>query len=145
MASRCDVPQGVGNALRYAFENLNAGKRLISLDLKTDEGRETLLALADKADVLFDNFSPGTLDGLGLGPAALRARNPRLVYGQGTGYGTSGPARDNVAMDLTVQLSPLHDSHMRLHPSLGSSLVLSSSNVSAAAAALRSRCRRIWE
>ena len=105
MASRCDVPQGAGNALRYAFENLNAGKRLISLDLKTDEGRETLLALADKADVLFDNFSPGTLDGLGLGPAALRARNPRLVYGQGTGYGTSGPARDNVAMDLTVQLS----------------------------------------
>ena len=54
-------------------------------------------------DVLFDNFSPGTLDGLGLGPAVLRARNPRLVYGQGTGYGTSGLARDNVAMDLTVQ------------------------------------------
>jgi hypothetical protein len=79
--------------LRYAFENLNAGKRLISLDLKTEEGKETLLALVEKADVLFDNFSPGTLEGLGLGPAVLHAHNPRLVYGQATGYGTvSHPA-----------------------------------------------------
>jgi len=54
-------------ALRFPFENLNAGKRLISLDLKSDEDKEILLALVEQADVLFDNFSPGTLDGLGCG------------------------------------------------------------------------------
>ena len=74
--------------LRYAFENLNAGKRLIALDLKSAVGRDSLLALVEKADVLFDNFSPGTLDRLGLGPKVLHQRNPRLVYGQATGYGT---------------------------------------------------------
>jgi CoA:oxalate CoA-transferase len=53
--------------------------------------------------VLVENFSPGTLDGLGVGFDVLKEVNPRLVYATGTGYGISGPDRDNLAMDFTIQ------------------------------------------
>jgi crotonobetainyl-CoA:carnitine CoA-transferase CaiB-like acyl-CoA transferase len=56
-----------------------------------------------RADVLLENFAPGTMDRLGVGYEALREVNPRLVYAQGSGYGLSGPNRDKPAMDLTVQ------------------------------------------
>lgn len=82
---------------------LNTGKRAITLDLRAERGRELLLALAREADVLIENFSPGTMDGLGVGPDVLLAANPRLVYGAGTGFGVDGPARDQLAMDVTVQ------------------------------------------
>lgn len=89
------------SVLPYAM--LNAGKRSVRLDLKTAEGREILARLADGADVLVENFAPGVMERLGLGPAALQARNPRLVYATSSGYGTDGPYRDYPAMDLTVQ------------------------------------------
>ncbi len=70
---------------------LGRGKRTIVLDLKTDEGRETMLALLDGADVLVENFRPGTLERLGLGPDVLLARNPDLVVTRVTGFGQDGP------------------------------------------------------
>ncbi|MEY2568532.1 MAG: hypothetical protein QOE35_3061 [Actinomycetota bacterium] len=66
-------------------------KRTISLDLKSDEGRDTMLALCDTADVVVENFRPGTLERLGLGPDVLLARNPRLVITRVTGFGQDGP------------------------------------------------------
>jgi len=90
-----------GNAVPFAM--LNANKRNISLNLKSPEGVTVLKELAAKADVLIENYAPGVLDRLGAGYSVLSAINPRLVYGSATGYGLSGPDRDNLAMDLTVQ------------------------------------------
>lgn len=90
-----------GAALPFAL--LNGCKRTIVLNLKTDEGKDLLRDLVRTGDVLVENFAPGVLDRLGVGAAALQAINPRLIYAQGSGYGTSGPYRDYPAMDLTVQ------------------------------------------
>jgi crotonobetainyl-CoA:carnitine CoA-transferase CaiB-like acyl-CoA transferase len=82
---------------------LNSNKRGLSLDLKNPEGREIFLRLVDRADVVIENFSPGAMDRLGLGHAALLQRNPRVIYAAGSGYGQTGPDKDRLAMDLTVQ------------------------------------------
>ena len=82
---------------------LNSNKYAVTLDLKNPRGRDVLLAMVDRADVVLENFAPGALDRLGIGADALRTRNPRLVYGSGTGYGLSGPNRDLLGMDLTIQ------------------------------------------
>ena len=66
-------------------------KRCATLDLKSDEGRDTLLALAEDAHVLVENFRPGVLERLGLGPDVLLARNPRLVVCRVTAFGQDGP------------------------------------------------------
>ena len=87
------------------FRGLNRGKQGISIDLKQPEGIELCLRLIEKMDVLLENFRPGTMDRLGLGYAASRARNPRLVYCSISGYGQDGPSRDEAAMDLIVQSS----------------------------------------
>lgn len=88
---------------KLPFAMLNAGKRSLRLDLKTDAGRDIVLRLAEQADVLVENFAPGVLTRLGLGPEVVRARNPRIVYASSTGYGDTGPYRDYLAMDLSVQ------------------------------------------
>jgi crotonobetainyl-CoA:carnitine CoA-transferase CaiB-like acyl-CoA transferase len=67
------------------------GKRTVVLDLKSDEGRDVLLALVESAHVLVENFRPGTLERLGLGPDVLHARNPDLVITRVTGFGQDGP------------------------------------------------------
>jgi CoA:oxalate CoA-transferase len=90
-----------GAALPFAM--LNTNKRPVTLNLKTERGRDLLLRMVDKADVLVENFAPGTMERLGLGWDVLHARNPRLIYGASSGYGRSGPNRDYPAMDLTVQ------------------------------------------
>lgn len=82
---------------------LNANKRAITLNLKSPRGRELLLDMAKRADVLLENFSPGTMDGLGVGYDVLKEANPRLVYATGTGFGITGPDRGNLAMDFTIQ------------------------------------------
>lgn len=82
---------------------LNSNKLGLSLDLKNPQGQEVFLRLVDRADVLIENFSPGAMDRLGLGYEVLRQRNPRLIYACGSGYGQTGPDRDRLAMDLTVQ------------------------------------------
>jgi CoA:oxalate CoA-transferase len=85
------------------FAMLNSNKRGITLDLRTDRGKELLIGLAEKADVFVENFRPGVTDRLGVGPETLHAHNPRLIYASGSGFGRTGPYRDYAAMDLTVQ------------------------------------------
>jgi crotonobetainyl-CoA:carnitine CoA-transferase CaiB-like acyl-CoA transferase len=82
---------------------LNQNKRAVTLNLKHPRGRELLFAMVRRADVLLENFSPGTMDDLGVGWSVLKEINPRLIYATGTGFGISGPDRDNLAMDLTIQ------------------------------------------
>ena len=95
------IAQGGETTLPMAM--LNANKRAVTLNLKTDRGKELLKQMVAKADVLLENFSPGAMDGLGVGYKVLQPVNPRLIYATGTGFGISGPDRDNLAMDFTIQ------------------------------------------
>jgi crotonobetainyl-CoA:carnitine CoA-transferase CaiB-like acyl-CoA transferase len=87
----------------HEFLMLNSNKRSVVLDLKTDAGRQALLDLAATADVLIENFAPGTMERLQLGPERLLEHNPRLVVASGKGYGSTGPYAHMSAMDITVQ------------------------------------------
>jgi crotonobetainyl-CoA:carnitine CoA-transferase CaiB-like acyl-CoA transferase len=95
------APPGRNSTLPFAM--LNANKRGITLNLKSARGRELLLEMVRRADVLLENFAPGAMDALGVGWSVLHEVNPRLIYATGTGYGISGADKDNLAMDLTVQ------------------------------------------
>ena len=79
---------GTRSALYLA---LNRGKRSIRLDLKSEDGRDAFLRLAQSADVVLESFRPGVLDRLGCGYETLRSRNPGIVYCAITGYGQTGP------------------------------------------------------
>src|SRR5216683_3745295 len=92
-----------GKSATLPFAMLNQNKRAVTLNLKHPRGRELLFEMVRRADVLLENFSPGTMDDLGVGWSVLRELNPRLIYATGTGFGISGPDRDNLAMDLTIQ------------------------------------------
>ena len=72
------------------------------LDLKTDEGRDTLLRLVAGADVVVENFKPGTMDRLGIGYDVLRGVNPKIVLTSISNFGQDGPYRDYEAIDLTL-------------------------------------------
>src|SRR5690606_19781684 len=81
------------------YLSLNRNKRAIRLDLKKEAGREALLRLTARADVLVEGFRPGVMERLGLGWETLRAANPALVYCAITGYGQDGPLRDRAGHD----------------------------------------------
>jgi formyl-CoA transferase len=98
LRSRGDVG---GASLSFAM--LNSNKKSITLNLKTEQGRQLLKEMVARADILVENFSPGVMDGLGLGSAVLQQVNPRLIYGSSSGYGKEGPYRDYPAMDLVMQ------------------------------------------
>lgn len=85
------------------FLSVNRNKRSVTLNLKHERGRAIALRLAARSDVLIENFMPGTLDGLGLGYAALREVNPRLIVCSITGYGQDGPYRDRPGYDFMIQ------------------------------------------
>jgi CoA:oxalate CoA-transferase len=85
------------------FESVNHGKESIALDLKKPADRETFEGLLGIADVLVENFRPGTMDRLGYGADALRERFPRLVYGEVSGFGATGPYRERAAYDIIAQ------------------------------------------
>jgi CoA:oxalate CoA-transferase len=87
----------------YPLVMLNSNKESVVLDLKQARGKEILLALVAKADVLIENFAAGVMDRLGIGWEVLRKINPRLVYGGSSGFGLDGPYRDFAAMDVTIQ------------------------------------------
>ncbi|HZR82319.1 MAG TPA: CoA transferase [Candidatus Binatia bacterium] len=89
----------VGSLPNFYFEANNRGKRSIALDVQTAEGREIVHRLAEKADVFVQNFRPGAAERAGLGYADLRARNPRIVYASGSGFGRSGPDAERPCMD----------------------------------------------
>ena len=92
-----------GKSTTFPIAMLNSNKRAITLNLKHERGRALLFRMAEKGDVLLENFAPGVMDRLGVGWSVLREINPRLIYASGSGYGLSGPDRDNLAMDLTIQ------------------------------------------
>ena len=79
---------------------LTRGRRSVAVDLKHPRGAETVLRLAERADVLVEGFRPGVCERLGLGPGECLARNPRLVYARMTGYGQDGPLADRAGHDI---------------------------------------------
>jgi formyl-CoA transferase len=92
-----------GGQNAFPFLLLNAGKRGICLDLKSDADRRVFLRLVERADVVVENFRAGVLERLDLGYARLRQANPRIILASGRGFNGRGPYRDLPAMDLTVQ------------------------------------------
>ena len=79
---------------------MNRGRRSIAVDLKNEEGLETVLRLVEQADALIEGFRPGVMERLGLGPEVCLARNPRLVYGRMTGWGQEGPMAQAAGHDI---------------------------------------------
>lgn len=96
------APPYQGTEAAY-FLAANRNKRGISVDLKSEQGREFVLRLTDRSDVVVENFRPGTADRLGLGYRALSARNPRLVYASVSGYGQTGPWAARPGYDAIAQ------------------------------------------
>ncbi|MFA1545354.1 CaiB/BaiF CoA transferase family protein [Actinomadura chokoriensis] len=78
----------------------NRGKRSIAIDLKSERGREVVLRLVEKSDVLLEGFRPGVTERLGIGPDDCLARNPKLVYGRMTGWGQQGPLSHTAGHDV---------------------------------------------
>ncbi len=85
------------------FFSVNRGKKGIAIDLKAPEGKALVERLVLSADVLCENFRPGTMERLGIGYEALRAVNPALVYASLSGYGQTGPYRQYAAVDVVAQ------------------------------------------
>ena len=88
------------NGESLAFALLNRGKRSLVLDLKRPDDQARLAPLIARADILVEQFRPGVMERLGLGYAAVRAKNPRLVYCSISGYGQSGPRAGEAGHDL---------------------------------------------
>lgn len=76
------------------------GRRVLTLDIRTESGKARCLELAERADVLIEGFRPGVMERLGLGPDTLRELNPRLVYGRMTGWGQDGPLARAAGHDI---------------------------------------------
>ena len=85
------------------FHLVNAGKKSVVIDLKTEQGRAALEPLVASADVIIEGFRPGVMAGFGLGPETLCAEHPRLVYCSVSGFGQDGPYREYPAHDLNLQ------------------------------------------
>lgn len=85
------------------FFSINRGKRSVALNLATAEGRELFLELVKSADVVMENFTPGTMGRLGLDYEILAARNPRIIMASTSGFGQTGPYRERPALDVIVQ------------------------------------------
>ncbi len=95
-------PPFLGGESAY-FLSVNRNKKSVTLNLRSQEGREILLRLAERSDVLLENFSPGTMDRLGLGYDTVSRRSPRIVYCSISGFGQNGPYRDLPAYDIILQ------------------------------------------
>jgi len=104
-----DGPQGISFERRsdkdmgLAYLKRARGKKSVTLDLKSAEGRAVFLAMVAKADVVIENFRAGVAERLGIDYAQLCKANPAIIYCALTGYGATGPARDDKAYDLMVQ------------------------------------------
>ncbi len=98
-----DFGAGGGGRANYFFLSVNRNKRSVTLDLQTPRGRAVFLRLIDHADVVVENFRPAVMAELGLSAAALRARNPRLVYCAISGFGATGPYAERPGFDQIAQ------------------------------------------
>jgi crotonobetainyl-CoA:carnitine CoA-transferase CaiB-like acyl-CoA transferase len=85
------------------FLSVNRNKESVAIDFKTPAGRAVLEALIDRADVLVENFRPGTLEKIGLGYETLAAHHPRLIYVSVSGFGLTGPRRGEAGYDAVIQ------------------------------------------
>lgn len=94
-------PYENGESMYYA--NLNRNKRGITLNMKSEKGKEAFLKLVEKADILIENFRPGVMDKLGLGYDRLKEINPRLIYGAVSGFGSYGPYAMRPGYDIVSQ------------------------------------------
>src|SRR4051794_19381332 len=97
------LPVEPGDGRSAYFIGCNRGKRSVTVDLRTDNGREVFLRMAERADVVISNFKPGTMDEWGLGYEAVAARNARVVYATGSTFGTEGPDAPREGADLSGQ------------------------------------------
>jgi CoA:oxalate CoA-transferase len=109
---KVENPKGGDDARAYTpfqngesayFISLNRGKRSLTLNLKAERGKEIFRELAKRADILVENYKPGTMEKLGLGYEALREINPRLVYAASSGFGRTGPYSAFPAYDVIIQ------------------------------------------
>jgi len=97
-------PHFVGEKKQSAyFLAINRNKKSLTLDLKSPEGKEIFYDLTKRADVVINNFTPGTMEKLGLGYETLKEINPGIVWASITGYGQTGPYRDRPTYDIIVQ------------------------------------------
>jgi len=110
---KIEIPQG-GDGLRnlspqteglesYPFLIVNRGKRSVTLNLNSETGRKICKELVTKCDVLVENFTPGVMEGFGLGYEQLKPYNPSLIYTSISGFGHTGPYRSRVAYDTIIQ------------------------------------------
>ena len=95
------------------FAGINRGKRSIVLDLKQKGDQTNFLRLIEKADVVVENFRPGTMESFGLGSERLRTLNPGLIFASVSGFGRTGPYRRRPAYDIIVQAAQRLDEHHR--------------------------------
>lgn len=96
-------PTDMGDRRNSDFQNLHRNKRSVTLDLKTDAGRELFLRLAERSDVVVENMRPAVKHRLGVDYDAVRARNPRIVYASISAFGQDGPGSQRGGVDQIAQ------------------------------------------
>jgi crotonobetainyl-CoA:carnitine CoA-transferase CaiB-like acyl-CoA transferase len=101
--SDADANELVGKRDGSDFQNLHRNKRAITLNLKSDEGREILMRLVEQADVIVENMRPGVTKRLRVDFEAVRLRNPRIIYGSISGFGQYGPYHSRPSIDQIAQ------------------------------------------
>ena len=109
---KVEPPKGGDDARAYGpfvkgksayFSSINRGKESIALDLKNDDDRKIFEQLLEKADVLVENFRPGTMERLGYGWETLHPKYPKLIYAAASGFGHTGPNSKDPAYDMVMQ------------------------------------------
>jgi crotonobetainyl-CoA:carnitine CoA-transferase CaiB-like acyl-CoA transferase len=100
--TRAFAPPYQGDEAAY-FLSVNRNKKSITLDLKSERGKEVLWRVVEGSDILVENFRPGAMDRLGFGYDAVKARRPMMVYASISGFGATGPQRDRPGYDVIVQ------------------------------------------
>jgi crotonobetainyl-CoA:carnitine CoA-transferase CaiB-like acyl-CoA transferase len=98
-----DVARSIGTFGSAMVRSYNRDKRSIAIDLRKPRGVEIVRRLLTRADVLVQNMRPGLVDELGIGPEAMRALNPRLIYMSVSGFGMNGPSRLRAGLDIAAQ------------------------------------------
>ncbi len=93
-------PSGLGLPVPARYSVMDRSRRSVAIDLKTPEGIEAVMRLLEQADGIIEGFRPGVMERLGLGPEAVWARNPRLVFGRVTGWGQTGPLSHAAGHDI---------------------------------------------
>lgn len=99
--SRNFEPQVNGES--YCFAVLNRNKKSLALDLKDPQGKKIALALAERADIVLENFRPGVVKRMGLDYASIRALNPAVIYASMSGFGQTGPYGKKGGLDIIAQ------------------------------------------